>query len=51
MKIAGGVPGLGKILTSDANGLASWSSGFSGTVTASGITGGTQGFLTKFGVG
>jgi hypothetical protein len=44
-----GSPWVGKILTSDANGLASWSTGFSGTTSASGITGGTQNYLPKFG--
>jgi trimeric autotransporter adhesin len=47
--IGGGVPWLGKVLVSDATGLATWSSVFSGTTTASGITGGTQGYITKFG--
>jgi hypothetical protein len=49
--IGGGSPWLGKILTSDATGLASWSSAFSGTTSASGITGGTQNYITKFGIG
>jgi hypothetical protein len=49
--IAGGSPWLGKILTSDTAGLASWSSGFSGSTTASGITGGIEWYITKFGTG
>lgn len=40
-----------KILTSDANGLATWTNGFSGSVTASGIVWWTQGYLTRFGTG
>jgi hypothetical protein len=50
IKITGGTPGLGKVLTSDASGLASWSSALSGA-TATGITGGTQNYLPKFGTG
>ena len=38
------------MLTSDASGLASWSSALSGA-TATGITGGTQNYLPKFGTG
>ncbi len=34
IKITGGTPGLGKVLTSDANGLASWSTPSSGGVSA-----------------
>jgi hypothetical protein len=49
--LAGGSPWLGKILTSDATGLASWASWFSGSTTAAGITGGTEGYITKFGTG
>jgi hypothetical protein len=30
VKISGGTPGVGKVLTSDANGLASWQTGGSG---------------------
>lgn len=48
IRIAGGSPGLGKILTSDASGLATWSSTISGA-TATGITGGTQNYIPKFG--
>lgn len=51
IKITGGAPGVGKILTSDANGIATWSNWFSGSVTASGITGGTQNYIPKFGPG
>lgn len=50
VKITGGIPGAGKILTSDATGLASWSSYVSGS-TATGITGGVQNYVTKFGTG
>jgi hypothetical protein len=39
IRIAGGSPGLGRVLTSDASGLATWMTGFSGTTTATGITG------------
>ncbi len=48
--IAGWSPGLGKILTSDATGLATWSSSLSGA-TATGITGWVQNYVTKFGTG
>lgn len=37
IKISGGTPGLGKVLTSDASGLAVWSNALSGA-TATGIT-------------
>ena len=50
VKITGGSPGVGKILTSDASGLATWSSTISGA-TATGITGGTQNYVSKFGTG
>ena len=49
VKITGGSPWVWKILTSDSSWLASWSSSFSGNTTASGITGGTQNYVTKFG--
>jgi trimeric autotransporter adhesin len=49
--IAGGTPWLGKILTSDAVGLATWSASFSWNTTATGITGGASGFLSVFGAG
>ena len=49
--IAWGFPWLWKILTSDATGLGSWSSSFSGNTSASGIVGGTQNYITKFGPG
>lgn len=49
LRVRWGSPWLGKILTSDALGNATWSAGFSGTTTASGITGWTQNFVTKFG--
>ena len=39
IKISGGTPGAGKVLTSDANGLASWSTAAVGSIT--GITAGT----------
>ncbi len=38
IQIAGGSPGIGKVLTSDAIGLAYWSSSIIGA-TATGITG------------
>ena len=39
IKIQGATPGVGKVLTSDANGLASWAApATSGTVTSVGIT-------------
>ena len=38
IKITGGIPGAGKVLTSDAAGLASWTTPLSGTVTSVGIT-------------
>jgi hypothetical protein len=47
IKIWGGTPGLGKILMSDANGLASWTTYASGS-TATGITGGASGYLSVF---
>ena len=50
IRIAGGSPGLGKILTSDATGLATWSSSLSGA-TATGITGGVENYISKFGTG
>ena len=37
VKITGGVPGLGKVLTSDAVGLATWTAPATGTITS--ITG------------
>ena len=37
IKITGGAPGAGKVLTSDAGGLASWNTPSSGSVTGSGI--------------
>ena len=43
-----GSPWAWKILTSDASGLASWSTGFSGATSASGITWGTQNYIPKF---
>ena len=50
VRITGGTPGVGKILISDATGLATWSSSISGA-TATGITGGTQNYVSKFGTG
>ena len=38
VKITGGVPGAGKVLTSDATGLATWTTPSGGTVTGSGTT-------------
>jgi hypothetical protein len=51
IKIQGGTPGAGKVLTSDANGLASWSTGVVGSITGvtagNGLTGGgTSGSVT-----
>jgi len=44
IKISGGSPGAGKVLTSDANGLATWQ-----TPAATGITGnGTANYVSKF---
>ena len=48
VKITGGSPGVGKILTSDATGLAIWTNSISGA-TATGITGGVQNYVSKFG--
>ena len=42
LKISGGTPGVGKVLTSDANGLASWTTPASGGVPFSGATGGVN---------
>jgi hypothetical protein len=42
VKITGGTPGAGKILTSDAAGLASWSSPAAGSVSALSAAAGTQ---------
>ncbi len=39
LKISGGTPGVGKVLTSDANGLASWTTPVSGGVPYTGATG------------
>lgn len=50
LKITGGTPGLNRVLTSDATGLAYWSSAIIGA-TATGITGGTQNYVPKFGTG
>ena len=41
MKITGGIPGLGKILTSDATGLASWQAG-------GGVTGGQTSYIARW---
>lgn len=38
IKIAGGTPGLGKVLTSDANGLATWSNNGGGSVLSKAAT-------------
>lgn len=43
IKITGGGYGNGKVLTSDANGLASWQTPTTGTVTSVDISGGTTG--------
>ena len=49
VKITGGIPGLGKVLTSDATGLATWLANSSATAT--GITGGAENYISKFGTG
>ena len=49
IRIAGGSPGIGKILTSDATGLATWMAEFSGTTIATGITGGSGYYMPYFG--
>jgi hypothetical protein len=51
IKIQGGTPGAGKVLTSDANGLATWSTAAVGSITGvtagTGLTGGgTSGAVT-----
>ena len=50
VKITGGAPGLNRVLTSDAMGLAYWSSAIVGA-TATGITGGVENYISKFGTG
>ena len=49
IKVTGGTPGLGKVLTSDATGLATWLANSSATAT--GITGGVENYISKFGTG
>jgi hypothetical protein len=49
--IGGGSPGANKILTSDASGLATWQSTFSGNVLTTGIIWGSSGYLSVFGAG
>lgn len=44
VKISGGSPGSGKVLTSDASGLASWTTPASGTITGSG----SSNYVPKF---
>ena len=44
IKITGGAPGAGKVLTSDASGLAAWSAANAGTVAGSG----TLNYVTKW---
>ena len=44
IKITGGSPGTGKVLTSDANGLASWGTAGSGITSLNSQTGATQTF-------
>jgi len=47
VKITGGVPGAGKVLTSDAAGLATWETPGAGGITSlNGLTGVTQTFAT-----
>lgn len=50
IKIAGGAPGVGKVLTSDASGFASWGTVSATTVYATGVIGGagSGGYVTKF---
>jgi hypothetical protein len=52
IKITGGSAGSGKILVSDATGLASWQSSVpASSVNAANITGGIPDYITKFGSG
>jgi hypothetical protein len=48
IEITGGTPWAWRVLMSDANGLATWTASLSGA-TATGITGGVQNYLPKFG--
>jgi hypothetical protein len=49
VKITGGAPWLGKVLTSDATGLATWMDTVSGSTAAGIVSGGwTQDYLSKF---
>jgi len=49
VKISGGAPGAGKVLTSDADGLATWSTPLAGTVTSVGITAPAAGIIVSGG--
>jgi hypothetical protein len=49
IKITGGTPGAGKVLTSDATGLASWTMPLTGTVTSVGITAPASGITVASG--
>ena len=49
VKITGGYPGSGKVLTSDANGLSYWSTPLPGTVTSVGITAPAEGITVSAG--
>ncbi|MBC7504087.1 hypothetical protein H7169_03875, partial [Candidatus Gracilibacteria bacterium] len=51
VKITGGTPGANKVLTSDATGLASWQTVTATSVSATGVVGGVEAYLTKFGIG
>jgi hypothetical protein len=42
--------GSGRVLVSDASGIASWATSISGA-TATGITGGVENYVSKFGTG
>ena len=48
IQITGGSPASGRYLQSDANGVAIWTGVTASAVTATGITGGTEYYLTKF---
>ena len=53
VKIRGGTPGVGKVLVSDATGLASWQNIAATSVTASGVLAGSgdENYIPKFGTG
>jgi hypothetical protein len=51
VKIAGGAPGAGKVLTSDANGLATWETPTSGSSGVSSINGSTGAVVQSLSLG